>query len=271
MGGRGAVGRHARRDAAGSRLTPASWADDFLHFLLPAGCLACGAWIPGGRAAALVCAPCRTRHRRVPSPACERCGFPRGTGRSAEADCRGCREWSGDLAYARSAWILEPPVSRLVHALKYRGWPELGAPMAQEMARLIPAESAPSRPRWIVPVPTTARRERDRGYNQAAVLADALSRACRMPRRDLLVRSRGGDSQTSLDPARRQANVEGSFSLAPGEGGVCRGADLLLVDDVLTTGATATSAARTLRRAGATRVGLVTYARALPEHARSAA
>lgn len=120
----------------------------------------------------------------------------------------------------------------------------------------------------LVPVPTTLQRARDRGYNQAARLAADLALGSGRVQRDLLVRTHGDrTSQTGLDPAHRRANVEGAFSVTPGAGPMARGTICILVDDVLTTGATAQSAARVLIEAGAEAVGLVTYARALPEGA----
>ena len=120
-----------------------------------------------------------------------------------------------------------------------------------------------------MPVPTTPERERERGYNQAARLADLLAARSGWIQRNLLVRTKGDrTSQTRLDPAHRRANVDGVFSAEVQAEAMCRGRVCILVDDVLTTGATAESAARVLTDAGALRVGLVSYARALPEGAR---
>jgi predicted amidophosphoribosyltransferase len=153
----------------------ASWAADFTDLLLPAGCISCGIWVPGGAAAPLVCARCRTRLKVAPWPRCERCHFPSGTGRTSDLQCRGCRDWPAALSAARYAYVLAPPADDLVHALKYEGWPELAPLMASAMTPLsVPSEGGRV---LVVPVPTTATRLRARGYNQAGLLAEGYARA----------------------------------------------------------------------------------------------
>lgn len=246
--------------ASGSR---ASWAADLVDLLLPAGCVACRAWLPPREGAALVCAACRSRLREAPWPRCARCHHPRGTGRADEPDCLECRPWGEALAGARYAYVLEPPADDLVHALKYEGWPELAALMGGAMARL-PLPAAEGADRVVVPVPTTEERLRSRGYNQAALLAERVARAAGAPLRAPLTRRGGRPSQTTLAPDERRDNVRGVFEAVPGARAEVADRDVLLVDDVLTTGATAAEAARTLVACGARRVTLVTFARALP-------
>lgn len=116
----------------------------------------------------------------------------------------------------------------------------------------------------VVPVPTTAARRARRGYNQAALLARRYAELLDLPVVEALERTRGGATQVSLHPSQRLANVWGAFAPRPGERRRIEGASAVLVDDVLTTGATAASAARTLLEAGAVRVGVATFARAFP-------
>ncbi|MEX1259077.1 MAG: phosphoribosyltransferase family protein [Gemmatimonadota bacterium] len=116
----------------------------------------------------------------------------------------------------------------------------------------------------IVPVPTTLRRLRDRGYNQAGVLAATVARATGGILLEALSRMEGGESQVALHPDERRANVKGAFLLRDSSAAEIRGRDILLVDDVLTTGATAVAAAETLGAGGARSVTLLTFARALP-------
>lgn len=240
-----------------------SWAADFTDLLLPAGCISCGLWVPGGAAAALVCARCRTRLKVAPWPRCERCHFPLGTGRTSDLQCRGCRDWSAALSVARYAYVLAEPADDLVHALKYEGWPELAPLMASAMTSLsVPHDH---RRAIVAPVPTTPQRLRTRGYNQAGLLADCYAADRSLALEELLVRSEADSSQTSLHPSERRANVAGTFSVASGAETVLAGAHVLLIDDVLTTGATACEAAETLITGGAERVSLITYARALPD------
>lgn len=226
-------------------------------------CLGCGGRILAGDAARLVCRRCRALLRTLPAPNCSRCGAPNlNTGRDTAADCPECRTWPAALIAARSACLLMEPADTLVHQLKYRGWRSLAQPMGERMATLaLPADTAEAE--ICVPVPTTAVRLRQRGYNQAALLAAAFAACTGRQVRALLERAGASSSQTALQPAARGANVAGAFRISPSETRFLQSAHLLLIDDVLTTGATAAECARTLAAAGARCVTLVTFARAL--------
>jgi ComF family protein len=236
-----------------------------LDFLLPGGCVVCRRWIPDGDD--IVCGPCRSRLSPASWPRCPRCHHPRGTGREEADDCLECRDWPEELAAARYAYVLVPPASDLVHALKYEGWRELAGVMAAPMARAARSVLGPAGPvelAVVVPVPTTARRLRERGYNQAGLLAEGLAARLHLPMVEALTRARADASQTALAPGERRENVRGAFAVDPGARARIAGRGILLVDDVLTTGATAGEAAATLARTGTERVALVTFARALP-------
>jgi ComF family protein len=193
-------------------------------------------------------------------------------------DCLECSTWPAELTAARYAYVLAPPASDLVHALKYEGWRELAPLMSRAMARVVPrgAEGFGSWSRSaeriaVVPVPTTERRLRERGYNQAELLAEGVGIVLGRPCLPALRRERATVSQTTLAPSERRENVRGTFSLSSSASRLVPRAEVLLVDDVLTTGATAAEAAVTLTRAGAASVTLVTFARALPRVAARAA
>lgn len=257
-----------------------------LDLLLPPGCLACGAWVPGPTR--FLCAPCATRVRPPEPPLCHRCGAPHP---EAPATCPECADWPAVLATARSAALLQPPADDLVHALKYGGWPEAAEEMARRMVPLLPPGGG-----HLLPIPTTRDRLRRRGYNQAERLARALAQmAPQWEVAEPLARVRGGGSQVALHREERMANVSGAFTLRPEarlpdrpgvpglsslpgpsrsfgspearEGtatSVAPGGPWVLIDDVLTTGATASAAAQVLEVAGLSSVHLVTYGRALP-------
>ena len=243
-----------------------SWTTALVDFLLPAGCVVCRSWMPG-EAQELICSACKMRLRPPSWPRCRRCHHPLGTGRPDSADCIECRDWPDALTRARSAVVLAPPADDLAHALKYEGWQELGDLMSEAMVGAIRDVSADV----VVPVPTTDSRRKRRGYNQAEVLAESVAGAVGVDMVRALSRRRGEGSQTSLTPEQRRANVRGVFVANATLRAGLRGAHVLLVDDVLTTGATGGEAASVLVAAGARSVTLVTYARALPSTALRAA
>lgn len=243
---------------------------EVVDLLLPARCVGCSSRIPsGGRpgdsAPPLVCEACRGRLREAAWPRCPRCHLPVGTGRRPEPDCLSCRAWPEALAHARWSVSLEAPADALVHGLKYEGWRDLAPFMASRMAGLeLPPRPDGTAADVVVPVPTTRRRERARGYNQARLLAADYAALRGIPLVEALERRDGGGTQVALHPDERRANVEEAFRLRPAAAGAVAGCRALVVDDVLTTGATAGAAARVLERAGAKGVVIVTFARSLP-------
>jgi ComF family protein len=252
---------------------------DLEALVLPVSCLGCGTYLPPREAGDGCCAICRSRMRRLSPPACTRCGQPvdpwdagkkRTSGpvtaggsrprdpAAAQTACGFCRGWPDALAWAGSAvWLEEGPARDLVHALKYGGWRVAAAPMAEAMAAALAGALRPVD--LLLPVPLGARRLRERGYNQAAVLARAL--ADRLGKRvevGALARSRETRSQTTLAPTERWRNVQGAFVAA----GDLSGTRVAVVDDVLTTGATLAACAAALASGGVAAVGAATFARA---------
>jgi ComF family protein len=160
---------------------------------------------------------------------------------------------------SRAAGVVryEGVARRLIHALKFRGHDILAAPAGALMAATARVHGFDLGSGAVVPVPSTARRNRERGYDPGALLAEEVARRLGRPFRALLSRIREVPPQSTLPAGQRRRNVQGAFAASP----AARGADLLLVDDVMTTGATAFEAARTLREAGAARVDLLVLAR----------
>ena len=217
----------------------------FLDLLLPARCAACG------RGEALLCAACRAALVVLRPPVCARCGAPVAWPVERCSECAGRRI---PFATARAAVAYEGPARALVAGWKERGLRALAA----DVVDLI--EIAVGRPGAdvLVPVPGDPDRSLWRGYNTAEALARALACDWDVPVAPLLRRARAVPRQRGLTRAARRANVRDSFA--------ARGtvpARVVVVDDVYTTGATVSAAASELRRAGARRVDVVTFARAV--------
>lgn len=154
----------------------------------------------------------------------------------------------------RSAVWLDPLAREAVHLFKYSGWWRVGSAMAETMRRTLSIPAGTT----LVPIPLGATRQRSRGYNQSAVLAESLGRLLHLPvARDALRRRRETATQTALTPEERRANLTGAF-VAEGE----TPRRPVLVDDVFTTGATLAEAAAALLASGAATVSGVTFARA---------
>jgi ComF family protein len=166
----------------------------------------------------------------------------------------------------RSAFLLNEAVRGIIHALKYRGWHALAEPMAARMGALPWPREVEEEVELLIPVPLTAARARQRGYNQAELLAASLARKTgRQCDGTLLQRRRSVRSQTTLHPDERRANVAGAFQVRPDGADRLAGEHVLLVDDVWTTGATALACTEALLNAGARAVSVSTFARAVPE------
>lgn len=237
----------------------------FIDVLLPPICLACDGLIGSGDSKRLVCRRCRSLLRRPSQPICERCSAPLlRTGRPApDLGCEECSAWPAELRHAWSAFLMHPPADRIVHQLKYRGWSALGAVMGEAMAESFRASPVLKEISVIVPVPTTSSRMRERGYNQAELIARTVAQNLGLACAPLLERTSGNSTQTTLQPAARGANVAGAFRLRPEAGNLVRDANILIIDDVLTTGATAIECTRTLIEAGAHSASVLAYARAV--------
>ena len=234
--------------------------DGFLDLVFAPRCLGCDGSAAG---TGLLCGRCRSRLQLPPPPLCERCGFPRlRTGRETGPTCQECADWTPGLRAARSACLLKAPADALVYQLKYRGWSRLAGVMAERMARVRLPADVEEEAELVVPVPTTEIRLRERGYNQAELLARGLADATRRTVVPALERGAGGGSQITLQPAARAANVAGAFRPTAEYLHRIEGRHLLLVDDVLTTGATVVSCTEALIAAGARCVSVLTFARA---------
>ena len=237
----------------------------WLDRLLPPVCVICGRPTSGGRA--IACELCWARAPEQRYPRCARCGIALpdlGIWSGKVGGCTDCADWLPYLREARSPYVMAGVAAGFVHALKYGGWRQLADGKGRAMSRVPFSSSVESEIRAAVPVPLSASRLRERGFNQAALLAAAVARHRAWRVAEALVRLRDTRSQTRLDPASRSANVAGAFGVDARWLHFVRGAHLVLVDDVLTTGCTARDCVRALCAAGARAVSVLTFARARP-------
>ncbi|MDD2709814.1 MAG: ComF family protein [Verrucomicrobiae bacterium] len=233
--------------------------DAVIDLLYPRQCQICGATERCTRFA-FVCDDCHASAPRIQPPCCERCGMPFSSNLASPFTCANCHDITLHFDRAVAAMRFHGAVRQAVHALKYRGqafWTQLLCDwMNENKDRLLdPADFD-----VIIPIPLHPVRERERGFNQARLLAEELGRQWNKPLlRKALIRQRPTETQTHLDRQERQANLRGAFAAkAPLR---IRGQRCLLVDDVLTTGSTASECARVLREAGAVSILVFTLAR----------
>ena len=223
-----------------------------LRFLYPPSCLLCGAKGVGERD---LCADCFAelpwnRH------ACPRCAAPL----PPDADtplCGDCIKRLPSWDEARSPLAYGFPVDKLVQRFKFEGDLAVGRLLGSLLAEYLAAGE--ERPDCILPVPLHDSRLRERGFNQAVELARPVAKRLGLEvRLDLCARSRATQVQSTLDADERRKNLKDAFAIkAP-----VQGLHIALLDDVVTTGATAESLSRALREAGARRVTLWSACRA---------
>jgi ComF family protein len=204
----------------------------------------------------VVCDTCWSAIARWSPPWCTCCGQPVAAWRASAERCPRCRRIPGALS-VRVVGPYEGRLRDVLHAFKYDGRRSL----APTLAALLRAQAADTLAGAdvLVPVPLHGARRRSRGFNQAHDLAAALG----PPVVAALRRVRATVAQTALTAGARRRNVRGAFALAPAALDAITGRVVVLVDDVITTGATLEACAAILRAAGAAEVRAVTVARAV--------
>jgi ComF family protein len=231
-----------------------TWALAALDLVFPALCPLCETPLAAGRRDPL-CGACWEAMPRIRPPWCERCGVP--TPAPPPEPCTSCRADPPLWDWARAGAEYEGAVRDAIHAFKFEGKRALARPLAALVLEQAGHGLGPG-PVALIPVPLARDRERARGFNQAALLAERLATALRVPARPRwLARVRATGPQSDLGAAARRANVRGAFLAVP----AVAGRHVIVVDDVLTTGATAAECTRALRAAGAARVGVLAVAR----------
>lgn len=226
----------------------------------PKVCLSCGRRLPQDSGREFVCAACWDSIKKNAPPFCRRCGRQLKDNALAKDICPSCIRTPVHFDRAFSPCRYEGVIKELIHKFKYAGKEYLGGPLAGLMADFIQEYRLPLEcVDYLVPVPLHKSKKREREFNQASVLAEHLSRKFEKPLlEDALMRRRYTKAQAELEGEARLANVKESFQVRALK--ALDGKNLLLIDDVLTTGATCSEAAHELKKAGARIVFVLTLA-----------
>ncbi|MDF1748365.1 MAG: ComF family protein [Alphaproteobacteria bacterium] len=232
-----------------------------LDFVLPPRCAGCG--VQTGSAGGL-CTDCWTKTRFIAAPQCNQCGYPFELDFGDGVRCGPCLSRPPYFERARAAVAYDDRIAQIVISFKHGDRTDLAPGLAAWMRRaggelLKDAD-------LIAPVPLHRRRLFSRRYNQSALLGQPLAKVAGVPFiGDLITRQRETESQGHLSPSARRRNVEGAFRIPAHRKEILQGKRVLLIDDVLTTGATANAIARRLKREGATAVDVLTLTRVVRE------
>lgn len=230
-----------------------------LDLIYPRHCLACGIWLGYAREG-YVCADCEAKVKRIGAERCGKCGMPAGPYTKPQNECAHCRGAELRFRRATAPCRYEGVMRELVHAFKYRKAAFLARSFADLMISDLAAGGTANRVTLVAPVPLHWRKRASRGYNQAELLAEKVAAHYELPLASrCLVRVRDTPTQTALSRAERQDNLRGAF--AAQESQRVKGQTVLLCDDVMTTGATASECARVLLAAGAKAVYVSVAAR----------
>ncbi len=216
-----------------------------LDLLFPQWCVGCG------KEGDFLCYSCRQSLPRIMPPLCPRCGRPQPSGML----CSGCVSWRAEIDGIRSPFRFDGVIRQAIHQLKYRNLRALALPLAGLQNDYLITNPVPAE--VLVPVPLHQKRLRERGYNQSSLLANELGKLNNLPVVDgCLIRQRHAPPQARTSTVdERQSNVAGAFACHDLR---LKDRQVLLIDDVSTSGATLDACAAVLKAAGATSVwGLV--------------
>ncbi len=234
--------------------------DSLADFLFPPLCHICHAFIPDA-GKLHICPECLGEIQFISEPACEICGTPF-FGAGDSHICGRCLTDRPFFDLARAAAVYGGGVRQMIHAFKYDRKTHLRRPLALLTISATAGFISEEKPEIILPVPLHVERLRQRGFNQAVLLGELISREFRIPmERRTLLRLRRTMPQVALSVAERMENVKNAFGLS--KKAKIEGRKVLLVDDVFTTGSTVDECSRILKKSGVARVCVLTVARAI--------
>jgi ComF family protein len=228
-----------------------------LNIILPPRCAGSGAVVD---APGMVSPAFWSELSFIDSPFCDTCGLPFGFGSTAGTICAGCIDEEPEFTRARSAVVYNDASRKLVIGFKYGDRLHSVQTFVPWMARA--GEALIADADIVIPVPLHFRRLWQRRFNQSAVLGEMLAKRSKLGfAPDALIRQRHTVKQKGLSRKERHANVRGAFAVNEKQAAGLCGKNVLLVDDVFTSGATLNECARVLKKAGATQVYVLTIAR----------
>jgi ComF family protein len=229
-----------------------------VDIIYPPRCLICHEKLKIDSLYKVVCIQCWSKIKRNSPPFCRRCG--RHLKDPSKDICGLCQDKNYYFDRAFSACIYEGVLKELIHQFKYSDKEYLGNILSELLIDFIKQYNIPLEAfDFLIPVPLHKRKLREREFNQAEILAQSLACAFNLVlSKDALLRIRDTATQTELKENERLKNVEGCFMVNPGV--ELKGKDILLIDDLLTTGATCSQAAYALKKAGCNQVIVMTLA-----------
>jgi ComF family protein len=223
-----------------------------IDWLYPPACVACGCLLPLNEIRRFICVRCENIFEPIAAPFCEKCGAP------IESDAKHCASCYGKNFYFesnRSAFTYDELVRDLLHEMKFREKKRVAQGLAFLWASLAQENFSDF---TLIPMPLHKKKQRERGFNQAEILAKALSDAMKIPMEKILHRTVDTPPQSGLHPSQRAENVKNVFSVC--EKFDVRERSFILIDDIFTTGASLNECAKTLKNAGASQVLCMTLA-----------
>jgi competence protein ComFC len=227
--------------------------DDLLDFVYPQHCAICKKYLR--REEKDICEVCWNSLVVLTDPFCPYC---KSFVEEEKTECSFCKfagEFSEDhkISLVRSLGRFDDYYRELVHRFKYGKKIPLGKRLGQRLGETINDDSIFSKSDFLIPVPLHKSRYRERGFNQSEIIAEEISKATGLPfLKDMLKRKKNTKDQTNLSPQQREENVRGAFVVTEPE--MINGKKIILVDDVITTGATLSECARMLKQAGAEKI-----------------
>jgi ComF family protein len=230
--------------------------------LLPPTCAFCRAETPTLSPAG-ICPNCLTQLLPLPAARCSRCALPYPTEAGGPHLCETCLRRPPDFSGVVAVGVYQELLRESIHRFKYEQSIHLDHPLGTLLAQRLATDAPEFRPELILPVPLHPRRLRERGYNQSLLLARRLAKDLHVPTESRrLRRIRPTPPQQGLPLAARQRNLRGAFTLST----PLRGEKILLIDDVMTTGATLRECAQVLKAGGAGEILIAVLGRAARHH-----